>query len=65
MEESKKGFVTTSIEKEKNNFWKNEIGEVDKTLSKPKRQTTNSQTVKKTQDKRTEDNEKIIRVRFP
>ena len=32
---------------------------MDKTLSKPKLQTINSQTVKKTQDKRTEDNEKI------
>ena len=28
-------------------------------------QTTNSKTIRKTEDKRTEDNERIIRVRFP
>ena len=41
--------------------WKNEINQMDQTLSKAKLQTTNSKTIRKTQDKRTEDNERIIR----
>ena len=47
------------------NVWKNENGEVGKTLSKPKLQTPNSKTIRKTEDKRTEINERNIRVRFP
>jgi hypothetical protein len=45
--------------------WKNEINQMGQTLSKPKLQNTNSKTIRKTQDKRTENNERNIRFRFP
>ena len=50
---------------EKNNFWKNEINQMGQTLSISKLPPPYSKTIRKTQDKRTEDNKRIIRVRFP